>query len=174
MAGRRIVLDTETTGFDPATDEILTLSIIDEAGAVLFDEMFKPARTSSWPGAQRVNRISPQMVAHCPGVERSVGRIQRIVDGAEAVIGYNVDFDLRFLRAAGVSVERSKAIDTMRVYAKCAAERDPGCRGRRWRKLTEAAEAIGYRWEGGPHGSLADARATLAVQLWCEAQRRRG
>lgn len=40
--------------------------------------------------------------------------------------------------------------------------------GRDGSVLLDAADHIGYEWTGRAHGSLADARATLAVQRWLE------
>jgi len=35
-------------------------------------------------------------------------------------------------------------------------------------KLVEAADIIGYEWTGKAHGSLADTRATIAVQQYMD------
>ena len=172
MAQTRIILDTETTGVDPKRDEILTLSIIADTGDALFDKTFKPARVKSWPEAERVNHISPRSVMFKPGIARYVRQIQMIVDWADVVIAYNADFDVRFLRAAGVRVEQSKVVDTMALYGERAGVWDSKHGHWKWFKLTEAASAIGYTWEGAAHGSLADAKATLAVQRWCESHPR--
>ena len=42
-----ICLDCETTGIDPEKDEILSLSIMNQDGEVLFDEMIKPLRKTT-------------------------------------------------------------------------------------------------------------------------------
>ena len=57
-----IVLDTETTGLSHENDEILQLSIIDGEYNTLFGEYFKPKHTTNWDEAEKVNRISPEMV----------------------------------------------------------------------------------------------------------------
>lgn len=41
---KKIVIDTETTGLNAKTDELLQVSIIDTDGNVLFDSYFKPTR----------------------------------------------------------------------------------------------------------------------------------
>ena len=80
--------------------------------------------------------------------------------GADEIIGYNVGFDLGFLSAVGVRPrEDARITDTMNEFT--------WFMGRRY-KLVDAADHIGYEWTGRAHGSLADARATLAVQRWLE------
>lgn len=170
---RMICLDCETTGLDYFKDEILTLSIVDWAGATLYDGRFKPARQTEWPEAERVNGISPESVAQCPPISQDLEEIQGIVDSADKVIGYNVTFDQRFLEAAGVRFGRKAICDTMLEYAELAGDWDEYHQDWRWWRLTEAADAIGYEWTGAAHGSLADALATLAVQKWVERERGR-
>ena len=59
----RVYLDTETTGLHPEEgDEILSLTIVDANGRLLFDERFKPKHKKEWPEAQAVNHISPDDV----------------------------------------------------------------------------------------------------------------
>jgi DNA polymerase III epsilon subunit-like protein len=78
----------------------------------------------------------------------------------DEIIGYNVGFDLGFLSAVGVRPrEDARITDTMNEFT--------WFMGRRY-KLVDAADHIGYEWTGRAHGSLADARATLAVQRWLE------
>lgn len=77
----KIVIDTETTGTNNRLDEILQLSIIDyDTGAVLMDEYFKPAHKQRWFEAQRVNGISPALVADKRGIADALPAIQAIFD----------------------------------------------------------------------------------------------
>ena len=55
---RVIILDTETTGLKPQGNEILSLSIINLEGTVLFDELVKPEKRKRWPKATEVNGIT--------------------------------------------------------------------------------------------------------------------
>lgn len=57
-----IVIDTETTGLTDS-DELLQISVIDDAGTVLFDSLVRPYFHTEWPEAQKVNGITPEMVA---------------------------------------------------------------------------------------------------------------
>lgn len=154
---------TETTGLHPNgsdPDEILTISIIGRDGSVLLDERFRPTVKTEWPHASAVNGIYPEDVADLPTIETAIPRLREIFAGADEVIGYNVGFDLGFLSAVGVRPrEDARITDTMNEFT--------WFMGRRY-KLVDAADHIGYEWTGRAHGSLADARATLAVQRWLE------
>ena len=114
----RIVLDVETTGLDPEGDEILRLSIIDGGGAALLDETYKPEHTTSWPDAQRINRISPTSVRNRPPITDDIERIQTLLDRAQEVCAFNADFDLAFLGEIGLRLDTSKVRDTMREYGR--------------------------------------------------------
>ena len=59
----KLVFDLETTGLNPAEDEILEAAIVTTDGDILFESRFKPACVTEWPKAQNVNGISPEMVA---------------------------------------------------------------------------------------------------------------
>lgn len=170
LSEKLICFDTETTGFSPAKNEILTMSIIDGEGNALFDGMFKPQFVEAWPGAQEVNNISPEMVADCPYITESLEEIQTIFDEADGILGYNVGFDLGFIREAGIRFDEGKVLDDpMLGFAEVYGE--PGrFGGFKWQRLTTAADYIGYTWEGRAHGSLADAKATLALAKWLEAR----
>ena len=124
------------------------------------DERFRPTVKTEWPHASAVNGIYPEDVADLPTIETAIPRLRKIFAGADEIIGYNVGFDLGFLSAVGVRPrEDARITDTMNEFT--------WFMGRRY-KLVDAADHIGYEWTGRAHGSLADARATLAVQRWLE------
>lgn len=163
---KTISIDTETIGLDRERDEILTLSICDEQGKVLFDGMFKPSHVESWREAAAVNGITPEMVAGCPPISESVEEVQSIVNGADAIVIYNASFDVGFLRKTGIEVPEERVVDAMLLFAEAYGEWDPEHQGYRWKSLSFAADYIGHRWTGRKHGSLADARAALEVAQW--------
>jgi len=169
---RIVCLDTETTGLNPAEDEILTLSIIDaETDEVLLDETYRPVRATSWSEAQAVNHISPEMVAGCPPIANSADRIRAVLGDAELVIAYNVAFDLPFLEAAiGDLPAGLRVSDPMIDYAKVHGEWSERYGEYKWQRLTVASAAAGHVWTGEAHGSLADARATADVWRWLDDQ----
>ena len=160
-----IVIDTETTGLFPYWDEILQLSIIDGSGNTLFNSYFKPKKRKRWPEAQRVNNITPQMVADKPHItDREIlDQIQSLIDSADVIVGYNVDFDISFLLSAGFSVYQEE-VDVMLEFAKVYGEWSDYFEDYKWQKLTTCARYYGYDWGAygdTAHDSLADCRATL-------------
>ena len=148
-----IVIDTETTGVNPTTDEILQVSIIDGSGRVLFNKYIKPSHTESWPGAQRVNHISPQKVSKCKTIDKYLPQIQKIIDGADYIVGYNIIyFDIPILSNAGIVFGEQKIVDVfvdVRGYFK------------KWPKLVDVALCTGYVFT--PHDALEDCKATLYI-----------
>lgn len=169
----RVYLDTETTGLHPENgDEILSLSIIDPFGSVLFDESFRPKLKTEWPGAEAVNHISPVSVAGLPTIDEHMEEIKEILEGyADEIVGYNVGFDIAFLKAAGISIKPGVAvIDTMRDFIKAFGNEN---KEHDYQTLAQTARRIGYEWTGAPHGSLADTFACRAAQEcvddhnWC-------
>ena len=166
----RIVIDTETTGLYPAGgDEILQLSIVDaDTKQVLFDTLIKPKYKQEWEAAQSVNHITPEMVASCNAFEEYRDIVQRIIDQAEEIIGYNTYFDLDFLTdspCTGIKIPSyCKIVDVMQEYADCYGKWDAKNRRYRWVKLIEAAEHFGFDWDMYPaHNALGDVFATLHI-----------
>lgn len=169
----RVYLDTETTGLHPEEgDEILSLTIVDANGRLLFDERFKPKHKKEWPEAQAVNHISPDDVEHLTTIDAYMEQICRILDRiADEIVGYNVAFDIGFLKAAGATINPDAAIiDTMQEFMDAFGNSNTG---HRYHPLSMAAERLGYNWTSAPHDSLSDTLACLAAQKcvddhnWC-------
>lgn len=158
-----IVIDTETTGLSPNSDEILQLSIINDKGETLFDSNFHPLLHKLWDEAQAVNGISPEMVADAPTFAEKAAEIQRIINSADTLIGYNSYFDVDFMRAAGIIIPaRMKIIDIMPMFAEIYGEWSEKYSSYKWQKLTTCAEYFHYDWSSTmAHNSLADCFATL-------------
>lgn len=79
MENKYIVLDTETTGLNAAEDELLQVSIIDNEGTVLFDSYIRPTQHTEWAEAERVNHITPEMVADAPTIAEVMPEINDIL-----------------------------------------------------------------------------------------------
>ena len=49
-----IFVDTETTGLNAETDELLSISIIDHYGRCIFNSLVKPENKRSWDEAEKI------------------------------------------------------------------------------------------------------------------------
>lgn len=167
---KTIVLDTETTGLRGWSDHLLTVGICDGEGEeVAYFEICPPAECYEWPEAERINGISPADTVSWPPVEDALPELQRILDAADVVIGYNIGFDLEFLRGAGVELPDCEYVDVMTMFAPVFGVWSDYFDGWRWQKLVTAAAYVGYDWGADEaHNALADCRATLAVLRWLE------
>ncbi len=147
-----VICDTETTGLS-ADDEIVEIALIDGEGSVLLNTLVKPTRLTSWPQAQRIHGISPEMVQHFPTIDFYHDVISEIVSGKHLII-YNSAYDMQYLKFA--EEKPAKISCAMKSYLNYSG-------GRRWKKLDYVVDQIGYEFEGEAHRALADARAALAV-----------
>lgn len=174
LGERTIVIDTETTGLDSSKDEILQLSIIDDRGNTLFNEYFKPIKVMEWKAAERVNGISPQMVADCKDIYHYFSEIQQILCDADTIIGYNTEFDLNFLVNCGFEINEDTAtVDVMREFAPIYGEWSEDRQDWKWQKLTTCVAYYGYDWskETAAHNSLGDCLATLFCYTKMKSER---
>lgn len=157
-----IVVDTETTGLNADTDELLQVSIIDSQGNTLFNSYIKPLYTDNWNKAMAVNHITPEMVANAPNILEVKQEINRILNSANIIVGYSTNFDLSFLSAVGIANSKATVIDVMQDFADIYGEWSDKYGCNKGQKLTKCAEYYGYDWGNDTaHDSLADCRATL-------------
>ena len=152
-----VAVDLETTGFDASTDRII------EVGATRFD---RAGRSESFESLVDPGRPIPQEIRELTGIaDRDVSgrpRAGEVMEelrsfcGGLPVVGQSVDFDLGFLRAAGLELP-GDAYDT-RDLAAVLLPRTP--------RLSLAALAEHFAVENArPHRALADAEATRDVFL---------
>ena len=117
LPGEFVALDIETTGFTPGADAIL------EVGAVLardglivaeFQSLLDPGRPIP-PEITRLTHIDDEMVAGQPRFADLAPTLEAFV-GERPIVGHNIDFDLSFLRHAGL-FRRNAPIDTLELAA---------------------------------------------------------
>ena len=165
-----IYFDTETTGLNSdRTDEIVSISIIDNNKNIILDTLVKPTHHDSWPEAERIHGISPEMVKSAPTLHELMPTINKAFRECDFFVGYNTPFDMSFitphLNEATKESLSGKARDAMIDFAETYGEYDEhrGCC--KWQKLIKAADYYNVKWEGTAHGSLADTLATREVYL---------
>lgn len=154
-----VVVDTETTGFSPGKDEMLQLSITDTYGNELFNHYLKPLHRRAWSEAEKVNGISPAMVKEEKHIEDYKEEVTALLHG-KTIVGYNIDFDADFLKAAGLVDDNTIFVDVMKPFAEINGEYNYRHNDYTWKKLTDCAKYYGYVWEEKAHNSLADCKAT--------------
>ena len=162
----KLVFDLETTGLNSAEDEILEAAITTVDGEVLFESRFKPAYTKEWIGAQRVNGISPDMVADAPGLIDKIGEAAALLQNAETIIAYNgKQFDIPFLEKYGIKLRADVVVDDPMLYGAVVYGELRG-EGKntsyKWQKLSTLADYLGYKGVNW-HNATADCIATAYV-----------
>lgn len=158
---RVIVLDTETTGLKPdENDEILSLSIVNLDGEVLFDELVKPERRKRWPKATELNGITYAMVKDKKHLLEYGDQLRELWKNIDLVVGYKVEFDTNFLYMSGLCLSpHVQEFDVMREFAPVWGRWNDYKCDWRWAKLTQCAEYYGIG-DFDAHSSLGDAEAT--------------
>jgi DNA polymerase-3 subunit epsilon len=156
-----VVIDTETTGLDEKTDEILQISIIDGTGKELLNCYCCPVKRKRWPDSAKVHGITYDMVKDFEPALSYVNLIQSIIDRAKLILIYNAKFDMKFLRAIGVRFDESKICDVMKAYSFAYGQYNSYRNSYTYKKLSTAAASVGYKYRA--HDSLEDVKATLYV-----------
>jgi DNA polymerase-3 subunit epsilon len=168
--GRTVYLDTETTGLSAASgDELLELAVIDDAGKVLFETLIRPNHLTEWPAAQVIHGITPADVAGAPSLSAVLQGLAAAIEGAEALVIFNADFDLGFLPEPLRPLAKQKARCAMQAFALWCVEWDDYRYSYRWQNLQQAAAIAGHVWEGRAHRARADAFAVRTVWHWLRA-----
>ena len=163
---REIVLDTETTGFDPKTGDRLI-----EVGCIEIEDLLPTGRTfhrfvnperSIPPGAIAVHGITDDKVKDAPKFAAIVDDLMAFI-GDAPIIAHNAQFDRNFIdfecrRCDRPLIDGSRWIDTLQL----AQKRFPG--------MANSLDALCKRFkvslvERTLHGALIDARLLAEVYL---------
>jgi DNA polymerase-3 subunit epsilon len=163
---REIVLDTETTGFDPKTgDRLIEVGCIEIEDLLptgrMYHTLVYPERLIP-PDAIRVHGITDEKVKGAPRFHEVVGELMEFI-GDAPVIAHNAAFDRSFIdHECGLCghplLEETRWIDTLKL----AQTRFPG--------MANSLDALCKRFkislvERTLHGALIDARLLAEVYL---------
>ena len=172
---REIVLDTETTGFEPADGHRIV-----EIGCVELEDHFPTGRTLQFYlnperlvpiESQRVHGLTDQFLADKPFFSAIADELLEFLGDAPLVI-HNASFDLKFLNAELHRVSRKpihhgRAIDTIEI----AKSKIPGARY----SLDELCKRFGVDLSArSKHGALLDADLTAQIYLELVGGRQKG
>lgn len=97
------------------------------------------------------------MVEGLPFLSEEADKISEILEEFDVIAGYNVGFDLEFLKHAGVKIPRIPIVDLMQDYSEFKGEKVL----KRW-KLSEACDWAGVELFKA-HDAVYDCQATLKL-----------
>lgn len=160
-----VVIDLETTGLSPKNCRIIQLSAVryvDQREHSRFVSYVDPG-CSVPPVVQQLTGITLRQLAGAPHIEEILPDYLRFIRQPPFLTGYNVSFDLSFLRAAcGYDLSAQlRWFDTMALARR-------GLPGLESYRLSSVCAAIGY--ETDFHDALNDCRTCAAVlQYLCRS-----
>ncbi len=157
-----VVVDTETTGLDRDTDQMIEIAIITVQGGDVTDEystFIKPTIPVS-AGARLVNGITDDDLDAAPYIWDVCPEIARRLKN-QNIVGHNVRFDLAFIARALAGTEGLDTlhyIDTLTISRRCLNYSSY--------KLQDLAESLQLD-AGVGHRALDDARTTNQLLQYC-------
>lgn len=155
-----IVIDTETTGLHAKNDELLEISMIKfehHSPVSYMTTLIKP-KVSIPDFITDINGISDEMVVNSPTVTEVTDSFNDFIKGYD-IVGYNLEFDLKFLHVNGINFfeEKRKFYDVLALSRK----KFPYLKLYDY-KLNTVAEEIGI-YRNDAHRALSDAYATALI-----------
>jgi DNA polymerase III epsilon subunit family exonuclease len=114
-AQRYVALDIETTGLDPALEQILELAAVRvEDGKITerFSQLIRPTKPIS-PFIIQLTGIDDRMVADAPSIQEVLPAFLEFL-GEDLILGHNTAFDLRFIRYHSMVVLKRKVCNPYR------------------------------------------------------------
>lgn len=152
-----LVIDVETTGLDPETDQIIELCI--QEGLVSRTQQvwrFYPKVAIS-QGAKEVHGISLADLSEEPPFAFKADEIYIKLQEADVIVGYNLEFDLAMLRREYERLDRTLVIGAFQVDPyKIWVNQEP-------RDLKGAYERFAGAYPEGLHTAQEDCIATAEV-----------
>src|ERR1700749_401382 len=163
---REIVVDTETTGFDPATgDRIVEIGCVELMDHLptgrSFQAYLNPERLVP-PETTKVHGLTDEFLADKPLFAHIVEELLEFIGDAPLVI-HNASFDMKFVnselhRCGRNPLHQARAIDPIEI----AKSKIPGARY----SLDELCRRFGIDLSArSKHGALLDAELTAQVYL---------
>lgn len=156
LARSFLLLDTETTGLNTNTSEIVQIAVICSHGATILDTLVKP-RNAIPKEAIAIHHITDEMVQQAPSWAEIFPKLETILMHQRVVI-YNAGYDWPLI----TSVTARAGLDILPIIGNvvdCAMLKYAAYIG-------EQGYYGDYRWQrlqGGDHTAKGDCLATLAL-----------
>lgn len=163
-------LELKTTGLSFVHDEILSITILDDDGIVVLDQLIKPKRKTSWVEAEEIHHITPAMVEQMPGIEKIMPNVIELFDKASYIGMYNAKFAMEFLIRRAKKYREliwKKSYCVMLDFADCYREYDAKHHFKKSFHLEDAMRIMSISWIGEQHSSIARVMSCrkIAVEL---------
>jgi DNA polymerase-3 subunit epsilon len=157
-----VVIDIETTGFDPKTQEIIELSAVkvrNDAVVDQFTTLCRPkARITS--AVTKINGITNDMVKDAPRIDEVLESYLSFI-GNDIIIGHNISFDINFINTNCINL-LGKAFDN--YFIDTLGLSREACGNLRHHRLSDMVEY--FNIDNEPlHRGLNDCHATHQVYL---------
>ena len=156
-----VVIDFETTGLNPARDNIIEIGaakICDGTIVDIFSTLVNPGRSIP-AAATKINGITNRMVRKAPLIKDVLPKFLQFI-GNDVLVAHNAPFDLKFLMVnayeCGYEI-KNPVIDTLPLCRKLY----PNCPNH---KLGTVSAYLGIELEQA-HRSLADVIATANILI---------
>lgn len=166
------IFDVETTGLRP-DDEIISISILDEASDVKYDTLIQPCKPEKLLRKQKdglcaaeITGITPESLEYELPFRNHWMNIHKALDGCHWC-AYNAGFDVAALDRAcsneGLPLLTNAGVfDAAIIAAEYLGNWNPKRQWFEMKKLAEAATELGIMLDA-PHQAGADARATYDI-----------
>lgn len=158
ISGDFAVIDTETTGIDPAVDQIIEIAVARRRDGKMeyFHSLVNPGFPIP-PTASAVNHIVDEDVATSPSIDGLLPQLLQVIEGAVPV-AHNAGFDCRFVDPLfGLNPDPSQWLCTFRAsrHLMPLAPAHGNQTLRYWLKTKPRSEGL------GPHRAIDDVHVTI-------------
>ncbi len=116
-----VVIDVETTGLSAKDDEIIEISVVKFKNYTPIEYMSTLVRPQEYIREEitKINNITNEMVKDSPSISQVVDSFSDFIKGFN-IVGYNLEFDLKFLYANNLDLfsEKRKFFDALELAKK--------------------------------------------------------
>lgn len=162
-----VVLDFETTGFDPKRNEIIQIGAIKFKKAKMVDQFSRYAQASE-PIPRRITQITgitDNTVKDAPAIKESLIQLRDFIEDYP-LVAHNASFDLKFLienfRRYQITYPPLVVIDSLTLARKYIHE-TPN------HKLTTLKQFL--RMDAQSHDAIEDCRVTGQLYYYCKIRK---